>query len=65
MQSIELKMSTQEEIKPKRTYKKKVVVTEDKVMDQVQDQVQEQKPKAKRQSKAKKADESILDTTKQ
>ena len=61
MQSIELKMSTQEEIKPKRTYKKKVVVTEDKVMDQVQDQ----KPKAKRQSKAKKADESILDTTKQ
>jgi DNA-directed RNA polymerase beta subunit/intein/homing endonuclease len=65
MQSIELKMSTQEEIKPKRTYKKKVVVTEDKVIDQVQDQVQEQKPKAKRQSKAKKADESILDTTKQ
>ena len=61
MQSIELKMSSQEEIKPKRTYKKKVVVTEDKVMDQVQDQ----KPKAKRQSKAKKADESILDTTKQ
>jgi DNA-directed RNA polymerase beta subunit len=58
-------MSTQEEIKPKRTYKKKVVVTEGQVMDQVQEQVQEQKPKAKRQSKAKKVDESILDTTKQ
>ena len=55
MENNNLKMSTQEETKPKRTYKKKVV--DPNVVVVVDDQP---KPKAKRQSKSTK-----LDTTKQ
>lgn len=55
MENNNLKMSTQEEIKPKRTYKKKVVDPNVVVVDDNQP-----KPKAKRQSKSTK-----LDTTKQ